>query len=441
MPRAIDFEPLAFQHCSVFAGSRQIGSQLHTGETEMLTEDQFAKLINSQNEVVNNLRAEKAALATLDAKPFPKTLNRWSLGPQLEFWSSVLSIGCLAYTLYIWTRGTANVRLTQEILLYTNELQLTNAMRHLQVEYNAWCNKKFRMDLEVPTWDPKNVERNGFDVTFSNRGVDAGILQGISTSIDVHYTTIDLFYVSIPIFVLSALFQNARYRNYCTSDNPGGWYKPWLGPEFSLWVEYFCTSTLQIFIVSVAFGTTNISTLLGQCGMQATLVLFGYDIEKQIKKIYNRNHVESRAQDYYTKAGADYQQNIYQFPTKKRFHHILWNRTDLRLWVYVGVSWLLHALIWSSILGRFYQQERQGELCEKNEDFRMPNAVTFLVWSQFVLFTSFGVVSTLQVVYAKPLPYNSVQINDQGRVDWQQYDGKLQGKHTPSCVFSLTDNG
>ena len=71
----------------------------------------------------------------------------------------------------------------------------------------------------------------------------------------------------------------------------------------------------------------------------------------------------------------------------------------------------------------------------------MPNAVTFLVWSQFVLFTSFGVVSTLQVVYAKPLPYNSVQINDQGRVDWQQYDGKLQGKHTPSCVFSLTDNG
>ena len=203
MQRAIDFEPLAFQQCSVFAGSRQIGSQLHTGETEMLTEDQFAKLINSKIEIVNNLRAEKAALATLDAKPFPKTLNRWSLGPQLEFWSSVLSIGCLAYTLYIWTRGTANVRLTQEILLYTNELQLTNAMRHLQVEYNAWCNKKFRMDLEVPTWDPKNVERNGFDVTFSNRGADAGILQGISTSIDIHYTTIDLFYVAIPIFMLS----------------------------------------------------------------------------------------------------------------------------------------------------------------------------------------------------------------------------------------------
>jgi len=47
------------------------------------------------------------------------------------------------------------------------------------------------------------------------------------------------------------------------------------------------TSPFQIFIVATAFGFANRDTVLGLCGMQAALVLFGYDIEQQIKKIYN----------------------------------------------------------------------------------------------------------------------------------------------------------
>jgi hypothetical protein len=255
-------------------------------------------------------------------------------------------------------------------------------MHHLNFEYDHWCDKNFRMNLEVPTWDPKNVDRHPLDVTFHNtkKKKSDGFLQGISTSIDIHYTTIDLFLIAVPIFVFSCLFQFARYWFYCTQANPNGWYKPWLGPEFSRWTEYLCTSPLQIFLVCVAFGTTNISTLLGQVGMQAALVLFGYDIEHQIKKIYKRGIRNN---------------------CRTRFHNIF-GIMNLRLYVYLGVSWLLHALIWSVILGRFYLQERQGELCEKEEDFRMPAEVSFLVWSQFVSFTCFGVVCTLQVWFAKP---------------------------------------
>jgi hypothetical protein len=169
--------------------------------------------------------------------------------------------------------------------------------------------------------------------------------------------------------------------------------------------------------------------------MQAALVLFGYDIEQQIKKIYNRNHVETRAHEYYTKVGDNYKQNRYQFPKKKRFHHILWNRSDLRIWVYLGVSWLLHGLIWSGILGRFHQQESQGRLCEKNEDFRMPSAVSFLVWSQFVLFTSFGVVSTLQVLSAKPLPPNVQKEFTTGKEEQKRAWNKVSFRY---AILSIT---
>jgi hypothetical protein len=419
--------------CISYPCSKDTDSQFCTGQKDTLTDHEMKQILEKRVQVAKGSRTEKAVLSTLDAKPYPEHIRRWSSGPILELFSAILSAICLVILLWQWTKGSANVRLTQEVLLYTNHISLTDAMHQLRSEYNAWCNTHNRMDLEVPTWDPKNVDRSSWDLTFQDpkKNIAAGTLQGISTSIDIHYTTIDLFYVSLPIFVLSFLFQFERFRNYCTLDNLEGWYKPWLGPEFSRWVEYLCTSPLQIFIVSVAFGTTNITTILGQCGMQAALVLFGYDIEKQIKKIYNRNDIDFRAQDFYTKVNESniynanhaeepfiYKQNKYQFAKKKRFHHVLWNRSDLRLWVYLGVSWFLHALIWFGILFRFYEQEHQGQVCEKNENFRMPSAVSFLVWSQFVLFTSFGVVSTLQVLNAKPLP----------KQDFTEFGGKVDQK-------------
>ena len=130
--------------------------------------------------------------------------------------------------------------------------------------------------------------------------------------------------------------------------------------------------------------------------MQAALVLLGYDIEQQVKKIYNRKKTfdERDANDRL----AHLMQDSHAL---RRFHHLFKN---MRLWVYVGVSWALHALIWSSIFLRFWLQDRhQRECALKNEKFRIPITVQLILYSQFIAFVLFGVVSTWQVYGANPM--------------------------------------
>jgi hypothetical protein len=97
-------------------------------------------------------------------------------------------------------------------------------------------------------------------------------------NIDAGYFSI--WWAALCVFVFSITFQSWRVMNFnCL-------YKPERGPEFSRWLEYFFTSPLQILIVSAAFGFATLDSLLGQSGMQAVLVLLGYDIERQVKKVY-----------------------------------------------------------------------------------------------------------------------------------------------------------
>jgi hypothetical protein len=48
--------------------------------------------------------------------------------------------------------------MSKEMLLFTNEMHMVHAMRHMHTEYHEFCNKsKFKMDLQVPTWNKTNV--------------------------------------------------------------------------------------------------------------------------------------------------------------------------------------------------------------------------------------------------------------------------------------------
>ena len=134
MTTAIDFEPFRTKN-PMSTSSNQISCQFQTGNTEMLTEHELQNIQEHRTEIVYNLRAEKALLATLDSRPFPENLHRWSAGPMLEFFSSVLSAGCLVVLLFQWSKGSANVRLTQEVLLYTDEISLTLAFHTDLAEY------------------------------------------------------------------------------------------------------------------------------------------------------------------------------------------------------------------------------------------------------------------------------------------------------------------
>jgi hypothetical protein len=96
--------------------------------------------------------------------------------------------------------------------------------------------------------------------------------------------------------------------------------------------------------------------------MQSALVLFGYDIEQQIKKIYNREELPKDGFRAFTEDSQNY-----ELATKRRFHNILWPAIrDIRGWVYLFVAWLLHLLIWSSIFMRYTDQQRHGKDCGTN---------------------------------------------------------------------------
>ena len=284
MSSAIDFD---FQAIRMQSGA----APFHTNAKERLLYDP-----SSIEEL--DYRKLRAHLATVGDQPYaPDKKGCWGYGPSgriIELVSCILSFFCLFGTFVALMVAVfhepehgerpreAVVRMSKEVLLFTNEMAMVHAMRHVQTEYNWFCKKAdFKIDLQVPTWNESNSK-----LFYAGNN---STMYGMSTS--VHAGSVSLFIVVFPIYIFSAGFQFVRWYQYCTEDKPDGLYKPWLGPDFSRWLEYLFTSQFQVFIVATAFGFANRDTVLGLCGMQAALVLFGYDIEQQIKKIYKRKEL------------------------------------------------------------------------------------------------------------------------------------------------------
>ena len=311
----------------------------------------------------------------------------------LDYLSGFISLGCFLTSLvYFFTQGdTADkpiVRISREIFLYTRKQPFYDQLRLAHRNYHDYCPDYLDFKLQRPDWQE-----------FAEGEFDGG-----GHLVSVYAFPLNLWYVVLWIFAWSAIFQFGRALGFHK------WYFPEKGPEFSRWLEYFFTAPFQILIVALSFGFSNLDTLLGAMGMQAGLVLLGYDIEQQIKKIYKRD----------LDAWARTEMNELT-RTKKRFQHVLrnWHIPDLRIWVYLFVAWMLHTLIWGlprltehlpflylpwGIGGKYQMQKFHNEKCEKDPDFAIPGFVDFIFWSQFFLFTSFGVVCTWQAASAMYLP-------------------------------------
>jgi hypothetical protein len=229
--------------------------------------------------------------------------------------------------------------------------------------------EKYPLLLQTPTWQDN----------------ESGVVMHAS----IYATNIYIWPLTIAVFTTSVLFQAWRCWSYDEL------YKPDSGPEFSRWLEYFFTSPLQILIVSSSFGFATVDALLGQSGMQAALVLLGYSIEKQVKKIYKRR--ERQDVD-----GKNYRSK------KNRFYHILagLNVADIRIWVFLFFSWALHIAIWGipnvtgfGIGGKYWLMRKQLESCVQG--VTIPDAVTAIYWLQYILFTLFGIVCSAHVLWAK----------------------------------------
>lgn len=305
----------------------------------------------------------------------------WKRPANCDLISAVFSFICL-FLLFLYRYvpdfegSDVIVRVSQETLLFTRDDTVLESMRLLHATWNEHCNGKYKLLLQKPTWPAERQELEKGRVMHSS----------------IYAFDLPIFWLAVLVFLFSIFFQLWRYfcsditsKSCACLKSKNVLYKPESGPDFSRWLEYFFTSPLQVVIVSSSFGFATVDALLGQYGMQAALVLLGYDIEQQIKKIYRRKHKGSSKQ-------------------AKRFHHALQPLiADLRIFVYLGFSWFLHFAIWGfpypghGIGGKFAQLQQQLDECI---DADIPDAVSAIYWLQFFLFTVFGVVCTVQVIRA-----------------------------------------
>ena len=90
---------------------------------------------------------------------------------------------------------------------------------------------------------------------------------------------------------------------------------------------------------------------------------------------------------------------------------------DIRLWVYLFFAWALHVAIWGipgvtgfGIGGKYNLLQKQLEACVHPRQ-KIPDAVTWIYWLQYVFFTVFGIVCSFHVFWAK-FSFNSNELRD-----------------------------
>jgi hypothetical protein len=293
----------------------------------------------------------------------------------LEVFSCFLSICCLVGIFVVWgVKKSINIELTRNVQFAYNNVSVTDKMRLWHTTVGESCAAgSFDLLLKEPPWENAEKQKYG---GFSMEGV-------------IHASHVNLNAIAFFIYLFSASFQGSRFQLFETKCQPAG-------PEVSRWLEYAFTSPLQVLLVALSFGVSNIDILLGYFGMQLALVIMGYGIEQQIKKTYLRKPETSREKFY----------SILE-PTVK----------DIRGPMYLLVSWILHLLIWGipgwwhagitrwGIAGQYaYIHKYQNKCGDPN--FAMQAFVDVIFWGQFVCFSLFGLVCTAQFLRARYLGTN-----------------------------------
>jgi hypothetical protein len=357
----------------------------------------------------------------------------------ISSWLSLLC--CFAASIIMFlnlvdiTNYAAFARITKEIVLYSQEPTFVLHQRFMQQGYTDTNCEAFSPQYLQPNW------KNNDDVPFA----------GVASVTTVYAKAqVNLWHVVFFIYLFAAGFQFTRAIQYRLDI-----YHMEKGPDFSRWLEYFCTSPLQILIVYLSFGFGNLDILLGAMGMQAALVLLGYDIEQQIKKKIKRRvkndnpdpnpapkaeldeDPPNKRQEVfhhqfwirYVHASTTSKAELDEDPPNKRqevFHHQFPIFNDIRIVVYLLFAWILHLLIWGipylesntnwGVGGRLAIQKLYSNQCHKNnhdKEFNMPEIVDIIFSAQYWCFTLFGLVSTSQVVYVWMYSVNRIQFTQE----------------------------
>ena len=184
------------------------------------------------------------------------------------------------------------------------------------------------------------------------------------------------------IFVISAAFQIARVLLWVPRGNQQAntegvfgvfsQYRPYAGPDFWRWIEYALTSPLQIVIVASSFTVSDRSLLLALGTLQGALTLVGISIETELQEVCLQRIDDAKGVD-----------------KRRQKSHVL------KVLVLLWSAWAIHGAIWFMLFERLARQK--NNLYECGYEQRMPRVVDFIVFSQFMLFSVFGVVPCIQL--------------------------------------------
>ena len=170
--------------------------------------------------------------------------------------------------------------------------------------------------------------------------------------------------------------------------------------DFSRWVEYALTSSVQILFFALLMQNTSVNQGVLMLWAQLLLCLLGYSVERELEDLAR----------------------IYACEDAEKPRKPL--GPTLRL-IFLHVSpWFVHYTLWSIILDDFWRYEWDAQDCIVGLD-GAPDAVQTIIYSQSIFFTSFGLVQLVHCIgfgltlNRYPMPVLQDAINSWNRsIDW-----------------------
>ena len=236
------------------------------------------------------------------------------------------------------------------------------------------------------------------------------------------------------VFTVSALFQTWRLMYLETTDNDlsrdepcayhGCQYNPanhddatWAhllsfraahGSHFSMWIEYTFTASVQLLVIAFNFQGFSVDELFFVLLIQGCLTLLGWIVENALDAMYYPCQ--------------------YQHPKMLLFGQASHYSLLARAACVEILAWFLHVTLWVSMFEKYnnvkaevknLQKLESSPQCGHGHDIPdVPWFVDAILYSQFVFYTSFGLVQLSQ--FAAFLYYHSVAASQQKRGNYGQ---------------------
>jgi len=180
-------------------------------------------------------------------------------------------------------------------------------------------------------------------------------------------SVIDLKYLVVAFFAITA----AAHLLYATDFFGKGWYSSQVlgfGWNPYRWVEYSLSASLMIYLISAASGTKDQVTAISAALITPGLMINGFTNERALKQ----NALHDWSVDN-------------SLPKPDIDASIVWSN--------LGPAWFLFAVHWYIILSNYSKLVKEAKDAGKPID----ESVRFMVYSQLVFFSLFGVIQTYQV--------------------------------------------